>query len=87
MWILRFLGPIKFCKGPIKISNDPLKFGNLHVFEWDMGHWPGAHHHFGLGLSLDNAYKSVVMISNIPFDFENIGIIQLFVIFIIYFYY
>ena len=25
-------------------------------FEWDMGHWPilRAHHHFGLGLSLDN---------------------------------
>ena len=18
----------------------PIKFGNLHVFEWDMGHWP-----------------------------------------------
>ena len=40
MWILRILGPIKFCKGPIKISNDSLKFGNLHMFEWDMGHWP-----------------------------------------------
>ena len=54
MWILRILGPIKFCKGPIKNSNGPLKFGNLHVFEWDMGHWPilRAHHHFGLGLSL-----------------------------------
>ena len=39
-WILRILGPIKFCKGPIKISNGPLKFGNLHVFEWDIGHWP-----------------------------------------------
>ena len=41
-------------KGPIKISNGPLKFGNLHVFEWDMGHWPilWAHHHFGLGLTL-----------------------------------
>ena len=53
MWILRILGPIKFCKGPIKISNGPLKFGNLHVFEWDMGHWPilRAHHHFGLGLT------------------------------------
>ena len=51
MWILRILGPIKFCKGPIKISNGPLKFGNVHVFEWDMGHWPilRAHHHFGLG--------------------------------------
>ena len=37
-----------------KISNGPLKFGNLHVFEWDMGHWPilRAHHHFGLGLTL-----------------------------------
>ena len=25
-----------------------LKFRNLHVFEWDMGHWPilRAHHHF-----------------------------------------
>ena len=54
MWILRILWPIKFCKGPIKISNGPLKFGNLHVFEWDMGHWPilRAHHHFGLGLTL-----------------------------------
>ena len=31
------------------------KFGNLHVFEWDMGHWPilTAHHHFGLGLTLN----------------------------------
>ena len=54
MWILRILWPIKFCKGPIKISNGPLKFGNLHVFEWDMGHWPisRAHHPFGLGLTL-----------------------------------
>ena len=54
MWILRILGPIKFCKGPIKFSNGPLKFGNLHVFEWDMGHWPilRAHHHFWLGLTL-----------------------------------
>ena len=54
MWILRILGPIKFCKGSIKISNGPLKFGNLHAFEWDMGHWSilRAHHHFGLGLSL-----------------------------------
>ena len=54
MWILRILGPIEFCKGPIKISNGPLKFGNLHVFEWDMGHWPilRAHHPFGLGLTL-----------------------------------
>ena len=45
---------IKFCKGPIKNSNGPLKFGNLHVFEWDMGHWPilRAHNHFGLGLTL-----------------------------------
>ena len=47
MWILRILGPIKFCKGPIKISNGPLKFGNLHVFKWDMGHWPNLRaHHF-----------------------------------------
>ena len=55
MWILRILGPIKFCKGPIKISNGSLKFGNLHVFEWDMGHLPilRAHHNFGLGLSLN----------------------------------
>ena len=32
----------------------PIKIGNLHVFEWDMGHWPilRAHHHFGLGLTL-----------------------------------
>ena len=38
----------------MKISNGPLKFGNLHVFEWDMSHWPilRAHHHFRLGLSL-----------------------------------
>ena len=61
MWILRILGPIKFCKGPIKNSNDPLKFGNLHVFEWDMGHWPilTAHHHFGLRLSLHGCIKIV----------------------------
>ena len=54
MLILRILGTIKFCKGPIKISNGPLKFVNLHVIEWDMGHWPilKAHHHFGLGLTL-----------------------------------
>ena len=54
MWILRILGPIKFYKGPIKVSNGPLKFEYLHVFEWDMGHWPilRAHHHFGLGLTL-----------------------------------
>ena len=54
MWILRILGPIKFCKGPIKISNGPLKNENLHLFEWGIGHWPilRAHHHFGLGLSL-----------------------------------
>ena len=47
MWILRILGPIK-------ISNGPLKFGNLHVFEWDMGHWPvlRVDHHYGLGLTL-----------------------------------
>ena len=52
--ILRILGPIKFCKGSVKISNGPLKFGNLHVFEWDIGHLPilRAHHHFALGLSL-----------------------------------
>ena len=33
-----------------QISNGTLKFENLHVFEWDMGHWPilRAHHHFGL---------------------------------------
>ena len=56
MWILRILGPIKFCKGPIKISNGPEKFWNVHVFEWDMGHWPilKAHHHLGLRLSLDS---------------------------------
>ena len=54
MWILRILGPIKFFIGPIKILNSPLKFGNLHVFEWDMGHWPilRDNHHFGLGLTL-----------------------------------
>ena len=39
--VLRILGPIKFCKGPLKISNGPLKFSNLHVLEWDMGHWNG----------------------------------------------
>ena len=54
MWILRILGPIKFCEGPIKISNGSLIFGNFHVFERDMGHWPilNGHHHFGLGLTL-----------------------------------
>ena len=38
----------------LNFANGPLKFGNLHVFEWDMGHWPilRAHHHFGLGLTL-----------------------------------
>ena len=48
MGILRLLGPIQFCKGPMKISKGPFKFGNLHRFEWDMGHWPilRAHHHF-----------------------------------------
>ena len=58
MWILRVLGPIKFCKGPIKISYGPLKFRTLHVFEWEMGHWPilRAHHHFGLGLTLLNKH-------------------------------
>ena len=32
----------------------PIKIWKLHVFEWDMGHWPilRAHHHFGLGLTL-----------------------------------
>ena len=36
------------------MQTESLKFGNLHVFEWDMGHWPilRAHHHFWLGLSL-----------------------------------
>ena len=59
--ILRILGPIKFCEGPMKISKGPLKFGNLHVFEWDMGNWAilRAHHHFGLGLSL-------ILICNLP---------------------
>ena len=47
---------IKDSWGPLKISNGPLKFGNLHLFEWDMGHWPilTAHHHFGPGLSLSS---------------------------------
>ena len=64
MWILRILGPIKFCKGPIKNSNGPLKFGNLRVFEWDMGHWPilTAHHHFGLRLSLHGCIKIVYIL-------------------------
>ena len=55
MEILRILGTIKFCKGPMKISKGPLKFGNSHVFEWDMGHWPilRAHHHFGAGIIPD----------------------------------
>ena len=59
MCILRILGPIKFCKGPIKISNGQFKFGNLHVFEWDMGNWPilRPHHQFGLGLSLPPFYS------------------------------
>ena len=36
------------------MSNGPLKFGNLHAFEWDMGHWPflRARNHFWLGLTL-----------------------------------
>ena len=43
-----------------KILNGPLKFGNLRVFEWDMGHWPilTAHHHFGLGLTLPDLNNS-----------------------------
>ena len=57
MRMLRILWPIKFCKGLIKNSNGQLKFGNVHVFEWEMDHWPifRAHHHFGLGLSLQAA--------------------------------
>ena len=41
-------------QGPIEISKGPLKSCNLHVFEWDMGHWPilWAHHQFCPGLSL-----------------------------------
>ena len=57
-WILRIIGPIKFCIGPLEISNGPLKFGNLHVFEWDIGHYTilfRAQNHFGLGLSLSGA--------------------------------
>ena len=71
MWILRILGPIKFCKTPIKISNGPLKFGNLHVFEWDMGHWPilRAHHHFGLGLTLKGLSLTIDMKCLINMDF------------------
>ena len=68
MWILSILGPIKFCKGPINISNGPLKFGNLHVFEWDMGHWPilRANHHFWLGLTLFNVILlSFVVVSTV----------------------
>ena len=59
MWILRILGPIKFCNGPIIISNGPLKFGSLRVFVWDISHWPilRAHHHFGLGLTLGSSYS------------------------------
>ena len=49
-WILRILGPIKFCKGPIKTSKRPLKFGNTNVFEWTMGHWSILRaHHITLG--------------------------------------
>ena len=33
IYILRILGPIKFCKGPMEISKGPLKLCNLHVFE------------------------------------------------------
>ena len=75
MWILRILGPIKFCKGPIKISNGPLKFGNLHVFEWDMGHWPilRAHHHCGLGLTLVKSRS--LLIKLIPNVISNMLII------------
>ena len=41
-------------KGTIEISKGPLKLRILHVFEWDMGHWPilRVYHHFGPGLSL-----------------------------------
>ena len=44
-----------------KISNGPLKFETLHVFEWDMGHWPilRAHHHFGLELTLGTVDSSI----------------------------
>ena len=43
MWILRVLGPIKFCKGPIKISNGPLKFGNCIYLNgiWAIGPFKG----------------------------------------------
>ena len=70
MLILKILGTIKFCIEPIKISNDPLKFGNLHVIEWDMGHWPilKAHHHFGLGLTLAlNSSMIVVYLQNLSY--------------------
>ena len=67
MWILRILVPIKFCIGPIKLSNGPLKFGNLHVFELDVGH-----HHFGLGLSLESFIQSNLnFISDPGLDFSN----------------
>ena len=61
MWILRILGPHQILQRPIKISNGPLKFGNVHVFEWDMGHWPilRAYHHFGLGLTLGMLLLSI----------------------------
>ena len=58
--ILRIIGPIKFCNQLIKISKCPLKFGNLHVFEWAMGHWLilRAHHHFEPGLFLQQPSKN-----------------------------
>ena len=59
-WILRILGSILFCKGPIKKFKGQLELGNLHIFEWDMGHSPiRAHHHSGLGLALIQDLKSV----------------------------
>ena len=63
--------PIKFCKRPIKISNGPLKFGNLHVFEWDMGHWSilRAHHYFRLGVSLHD-YWNITSASSFRFSYH-----------------
>ena len=52
-----YLGCHCLSKNLFSGENGPgIFFGHakLHVFEWDMGHWPilRAHHHFGPGLSL-----------------------------------
>ena len=55
MWILRILGPIKFCKVPIFFRKMSIKIWKLHVLDWDIGHCPilrAHYYYFGPGLSL-----------------------------------